>query len=112
MAVTAAKLIEPIFLSNGLTTLYTVPEATQTIIKKATLVNTDAAAQTASLYLVPANSSAQSSNTILKDYSLAAAESYDVFPMEGHTLNAGDSIQGLASVVDAVNIQVSGVEIA
>lgn len=92
-------------LGTSKATLYTVPENTQTIIKTITLVNTDASARTANLYI---KVSGTSRRIIPKDMSFGAA--YLWINSDELTLEVGDSIEGDASIVNVIDYVINGVE--
>lgn len=86
-------------------TLYTVPASTRTIIKSITLVNTSASAVTVNIYLKPG---ATSRRIMPKDLSIAAGALVEI--NAGYTLEAGDLIEGDASVATTVDYTINGVE--
>lgn len=110
MAVTPKKLFDPQMLTGSAATYYTVPANTKTLIKKLTLTNTDSVARTITLHLVPTGGSASATNMILDARGVATLDTLEAFEVEGQLLNAGDTIQALASTTSVVNIQASGVE--
>lgn len=86
--------------------LYTVGASTQTIIKTITLVNTDTNARTVNLYICV--SGGTSRRIIPKDMSLDIKYCF-IFDDE-LTLEAGDKIEGDASVANKVDYVINGVE--
>lgn len=88
-------------------TLYTVPGATQAILRSITLVNTDASARACNLYV---NRTGASRRIIPKDVSLGAGERYELLTVI--TLEAGDLIEGDASAATVVDYVLSGVEVS
>jgi hypothetical protein len=92
-------------LAGAKGTLYTVPGATQAIIKTITLVNTSASAVTTNLYAKPG---ATSRRIIPKDLSIPAGGTYihDVVL----TLETGDLIEGDASTAAVIDYSISGAE--
>lgn len=106
----ASLVYSPKALANGQlaaakATLYTVPALTFTIVKSITLVNTDASARTVNLYVKPA---ATSRRIIPLNLSIPAGGSY-VYD-DGITLEAGDVIEGDASVANVVDYVINGTE--
>jgi len=87
-------------------TLYTCPGSIEAIIKTITFVNTDASARNVNLYLKPSGS--VSRRIIPKDMELGAA--YSLIFDDELTLEAGDLIEGDASLVNVVDYTISGVE--
>lgn len=86
-------------------TLYTVPGATQTILRSITLVNTDSVARTVNIYV---NRTGTSRRIIPKDQSIQPGASTHVAIIV--TLEAGDLVEGDASVATIVDYTLSGVE--
>lgn len=86
-------------------TLYTVPGATQAIVRSIVLVNTDASARTVNLYV---NATGTSRRIIPKDMSMAAGASFVVD--EIITLEAADLLEGDASAATVVDYLISGIE--
>ena len=87
-------------------TLYTTPAATQTIINRITLVNTNSSTESVNLYFKA--SSGTSRRIIPKDYSLIAAA---LFVMDDAvTLEAGDILEGDTTTASKVDYVISGVE--
>jgi len=87
-------------------TLYTTPAATQTIVKSITLVNTDTSARTVNLYKKADGTNSR--RFIPKDLSIAAGAQFE---WEGvTTLEAGDLIEGDASVATKVDYVINGTE--
>lgn len=86
--------------------LYTVPASTQTVVLTITLVNTDSSERTVNLYI---DATGVSRRIIPEDMPLAADGGYYVFcsPL---TLEAGDKIEGDASLANVVDYTISGVE--
>lgn len=86
--------------------LYTAPASTQAIVETITLVNTHTSAVTCNLYVLESGGTAR--RFIPKDMSLGAGYK----GVEDHpiTLEAGDKIQGDASVASKVDYIINGVE--
>lgn len=95
-------------LANSKGEIYPCPAATQAVIKKITLVNTDSSARAVNLYFKA--SGGTSRRIIPKDYSLAvgALLVLDSFVVE--TLEAGDILEGDAAAATVVDYVISGVE--
>lgn len=111
MTVTPKKLFTPAQLTTSLATYYTAPTSTKTVIKKATLTNNNTSPETASIYLVETGGTAGATNIILKDKAIGPGETYEIYEMEGHIMNAGDFVRGIASSASQVTFHLSGVEI-
>lgn len=92
-------------LAAAKATLYTCPGATQTIIKTITYVNTDGSARDVNLYLKPG---ATSRRIIPIDMELGAG--YSLIFDDELTLEAGDLIEGDASLANVVDYTINGIE--
>lgn len=108
----AFDVITPVKLGRGavgiaLTTLRTTPVLTRDIVKNIDLSNTTALSKTVTLYLVESGGAAGAANTLIPTIALPA---YTIFQWTGaQVLNAGDTIQAIASAV-GVTANVSGGE--
>lgn len=110
----AFRYITPTKLGRGalattptLTTVYTVPTLTRTIVKTIDLANTTAGGLTVTVYLVESGGTAGASNTLIPTMAIPAN---GVIQWTGaQVLNAGDSIQANASA-SGVTINCSGGE--
>lgn len=78
-------------ITTGVTTLYTVPASTRTLLKEFSIANTTGAAINVRVFLVPSGGSAGTGNAFLYDVSVPAnnALQYDGVQV----MNAGDTIQ-------------------
>ena len=93
-------------LASSEGTLYTTPEATQTLVNSITLVNTDSSARTVNL-----GARKDGTNTrwfLPVDLSIAAGESFVWDTVI--TLEADDLIRGYASVATQIDYIINGVE--
>ena len=99
------KLLGEGQLAVATAVIYTVPGATQTIIKTITLVNTDSVPRTVNLFIKGA---ATNRRIIPKDTSLGAG--FLLETDQEYTLEAGDTIEGDASAVTIVDFTIHGVE--
>ena len=90
-------------------TLYTVPTATQAIIRTITLVNTSSAEVKVNLYL---RLDGTNSRRILpKDMKLRATQNGGMAVDDNvHTLEAGDLLEGDAATASAVDFVIEGTE--
>jgi len=111
MATKGRRLVEGAQLTTSPATYYTAPVGTKTRIDAMTLTNTSAAAVTVTLHLAPAGGTAGDGNVILKAKSIEPGGSYSVREALGHWLEAGGTIQALASAATAVTLVASGVEV-
>ena len=93
-------------LADAKATLYTTPAATQTIINRITLVNTNSSGESINLYFKA--SGGTSRRITPKDYTLAVDA---LFIMDDViTLEAADIIEGDTTTGSKVDFVISGVE--
>lgn len=111
MTVTAKNLVAPKTVENVQTTQYTAVNVT-TIIDKFTATNYNTAAATISVNLVTVGGAAGNNNLISKTKTLQPAEVYTFPELVGQVLNPGDFISTIAGTASAINMRVSGREIA
>jgi hypothetical protein len=78
-------------ITTGVTTLYTVPASTRTLLKEFSIANTTGAAINVRVFLVPSGGSAGTGNAFLYDVSVPAnnALQYDGVQV----MDAGDTIR-------------------
>jgi len=88
--ITPAKLGQAA-ITTSVTTLYTVPASTRTLLKEFSIANTTAAAINVRVFLVPSAGTAGTSNAFLYDVSIPANNTIQYNGIE--VLNAGDTIQ-------------------
>lgn len=93
-------------LPNAAAAQYTVPGATQAIIRSIVLVNTSGSAVTVSLF----TDGSAASNKILDTYSIPANTRVSLNDVV--TLGAAGAIWGVASVAATVTMSVFGLEIS
>lgn len=94
-------------LPNSKTTLYTVPAGKTAIIRSILLVNTNASSRTVNIY---ANFSGTSRRIVPANYVLGGSAKME--DTSAVTLEAGDFIEGDASVAAQVDYIISGVQTA
>jgi hypothetical protein len=94
-------------ITTGVTTLYTVPAATRTLLKEFSIANTTAAAINVRVFLVPSAGSAGTANAFLYDVPVPANNALQYNGIE--VLNAGDTIQ-IQAVSTGLTIIASGGE--
>lgn len=109
----AFQSITPAKLGQGsiaatLTTRYTVPASTRTLVKDITICNTSTtASNTISIYLIPSGGTAGATNILISNIQLAPSA---IFQWEGvQVMNTGDFIQDVASTTGCT-INISGGE--
>lgn len=111
MATTNVSLVEGSLLTGVAVNYYSSPGNTVTIIKKVTVTNTTGSAQTVTIFLVPNGGTAQASNTVTSAKSVPAGGVYEAYECEGHVLQAGDSLQALASSGASLTLKASGLQV-
>lgn len=111
MQVTPKKIVASQQLAVSNATYYTATNV-KTIIDKMTLCNTTAGAITVTIDIVDSGGSAGVSERVISARSIAAGETYRCPEVVGHILNAGDTIQGLASAATSITIRASGREVS
>lgn len=110
----AFDVITPTKLGRGalattptLTTVYTVPTLTRTIVKTIDICNTTTGRLTAYVYLVESGGTAGTSNALL--YAMSVPPSGNIQWTGAQVMNAGDVIQASGSA-SGLTINVSGGE--
>lgn len=88
--------------------LYTVPNATQDVLKGVDLVNTTAGAVTVSVCIVPSGGAPGAANALFFNLSIPANGNQHWSGTQ--VMNAGDSIYMQGSVANAVTLTASGLE--
>lgn len=111
MAITGKRMVAGSQITAAATTFYTVGASTRAQIQAMTITNRNAAARTVTIHLVPSGGTATDSNIILAAKSLNQDESYKVIEAIGQWLEAGGTIQALASAATSVNLVASGIEV-
>ena len=94
-------------ITTGVTTLYTVPANTRTLLKEFSIANTTAAAINVRVFLVPSAGTAGTSNAFLYDVPVPANNALQYNGID--VLNAGDFIQ-IQAVSTGLTIIASGGE--
>lgn len=86
----------------------TCPALSQAVIKRAVFNNRTGGAQTVTIYRVPSGGAAGSGNEVVTARTIGAGQT-DLAPeLVNMVLNAGDTIQALASANTSINCFVSG----
>jgi hypothetical protein len=107
MSVTPTVFVEGSFAPNAQTTIYTA-SGIAALIDKFTATNTDAAAHTISINLVPFSGAVGASNLAVSAKTLLPGETYTFPEITAHVLNSGDFISVIASAANTITIRVSG----
>lgn len=111
MAVIVKNFVPGKTVEDVQTTQYIATNVT-TIIDKFTATNYSATAATISVNLVTTAGSAENKNLITKTKTLQPSEVYMFPELVGQILNPGDFISTLAGTAGAINMRVSGREVA
>lgn len=111
MTVIAKRLIKGAQLTTSTASLYTAPASTTAITKRVQFSNPSAVPASITAWVVPASGSASAQYQYINSLSMSPGETYTSPELSGVVLAAGDSIQALASVANAISVMASGVEI-
>jgi len=110
MAVTQKVLIPSKQMENAQTTQYTATNC-KALIDKFTVVNTSASNQVFSVNLVTTGGSADVSNIVIKDRTIAPNETYKCPELIGKLLESGGFISTIASAATSLTVEANGREI-
>lgn len=91
-------------------TLYTVPASTSAIVKNIIITNTTGTAATLTLSIVPSGGTAGATNRIITGLSVSGNDTA-VFDISA-VMATGDFIAGLQGTSGSLTVNISGVEIA
>ena len=113
MSSKATVLVPGVFAPTGAAAaLYTSPSGGKgTWIDTATACNDNAAAQTLTLFRVPAGEGATPDNQIVKAKSIGIGATDLLQELRGKFLNPGDAIWAIAGAASAIALDVSGREL-
>ena len=95
-------------ITNAQVTIYTVPGASQDVIKDIDIANTSAAAVTCSVNLVPSAGAAATGNLLFGTVTIQANSTLHWTGTQ--VLNTGDFISVIAGTTNVLTIMVSGLE--
>lgn len=109
MAITPKRLAGGT-LTNAMATYYTAGAGVRTRVEAFSVVNYSAAAQTMTVHIVPTGGTADNTNIVAKDVSLAPSQRGRIFEMIGQWIESGGTIQAIASAGSALTITASGIE--
>lgn len=110
MSVVITPIIEPVQLTGSAAAYYTAGVATR--IDKMVVVNPGNAAATVTIYWVPRTASAGVANMVVSARPINTNEAWDVYPLIGETLAAGDAIWAFASTTLVLNFMASGTQVS
>jgi hypothetical protein len=108
MAMTQTKLHAPVQLGNSVTTQYTVPGSTTTIVKQIALCNTSANNRTVDVHLVPNGGTAGVANAVI--YNVVVDATSTTFVNMSAVMDTGDFIAAKAQVASAVTMHSFGIQ--
>jgi hypothetical protein len=94
-------------ITTGVTTLYTVPASTRTILKEFSIANTTGASINVRVFLVPAAGSAATTNAFLYDVPVPNNNALQYNGVQ--IMNAGETIQ-IQAASAGLTISASGAE--
>lgn len=95
-------------VTNAQVTIYTVPGASQDVIKDIDITNTTGSAATVSINLVPSGGSALTANLF---FALVSVPANSTVHWTGtQVLNTGDFISVISGTNNACNVMISGLE--
>jgi len=104
--ITPAKLGQAA-ITTGVTTLYTVPASTRTLLKEFSIANTTGADIDVRVFLVPAAGTAGTGNAFLYDVPVPTANALQYNGVQ--VMNAGETIQ-IQAAATGLTITASGAE--
>jgi tryptophan synthase beta subunit len=107
---TTKELKEVTGLTTTAESLYAAPASTTTLVKTILLANYTATDRLATIHVVPSAGSVSGANKVLGEVLVAANTTTTIDT--AIVIPTGASIHGLASANSAINIHISGVEIA
>jgi hypothetical protein len=109
-AYTPTQLCPTTELTTSAVILYTVPAATSTIIKQVLISNVSGIDARATIHLVPSGGTPVPENKAFGEILVPANTTQLV---DGSiVIPTGATVQGLANISDAINVHISGVEVA
>ena len=106
------QIIQPQELPNAVAIQYTTPTATVTAIRRITLFNSSGTAKTFTVHLVPNGEAVGNDNMFYKTVSLDTLATTTLTELEGHVLEAGDTIQMFASAATSITVIGAGTEVS
>lgn len=108
---TVKRLVEGSLLTASAAIYYTAPANTKTVIRQLAVTNTDTVARTVTIHLVVSAGSASAANRIASARNLAPGETWPCAAAIGQVLEAGGTLQALASTTSVVALVASGTEV-
>ena len=93
------------------TELYECPANTKVRILKATATNDITTTKYITCHIVPTGDQVDDANIIINQKTFASREAKSLWELEGHVLEAGDKIYGIAEAASQITVHISGVAI-
>ena len=95
----------------AITAQYTAPSSTRCVITKFTGTNTSGADASLTVYLIASGGTADNSNTVSFQRTIAAGEAYTFPELINQILESDGFISTLASAASSITISASGTEV-
>jgi hypothetical protein len=113
MAVRIKRLWNSLELSDSLPGTAVFTAAAYVMFTRVTVANSDSAARTFSAFIVRSGQAGSLDDVelLIKDKSVAPAETFALEDLEGHVLNPGDSLYMPASAASVLTAHGSGIEV-
>lgn len=111
MSTTYKQLIDGTYVTAAISTGYTVPTSVTSQIHRLTFSNSHTAQVTVTVYLVGSGDTVSNAKLIANAHPLGAKETWSCPDAEGQVLEAGGTLQFIASTTNVVGCRCSGVEI-
>lgn len=108
---TVKTLVQGSTLTTSAAVYYTAPTGTQTRLTQASITNTDTIPHIVSIYLAPSNAAPGVSDTVIKDKTLQAGETWVPYQALGAVISAGGTLQAIADANSVVVMKASGIEL-
>ena len=109
MSFSAITMVQATDAPSSVAAQYTQASNTKGVVRHAVFTNHTAGAVTLSVYVVESGGTATAARLVLDTYSIAAHTAYTSPELSGVVLNAGDSIQTVASAATSIGQNISGV---
>jgi hypothetical protein len=110
MSIIHKSFADGVLLTGTAQLLYTVDTGLKGTIEKATFSNSDPAAQSVTLYLIPSGGSAGVANQVEITKTILPGESWSSPHAAGHLLEAGGTIKTTVSKDDVIGCRITGYE--
>jgi len=114
MSVTPACFVQGTLLPTAAAAtpgLYASPANTRSIIRSASVTNTDTVARTFTFHIVQSGGSASAANMLAKSEPVGPGATYPIYQAVGQALEVGDYITALSDAASVMALRVSGVKV-